>query len=147
MIHVYGPHGSGNRLNHRMIQASPLFTEPDDAWVWSLPARPKEIVLNTPKPDYCIVSVRDPVMTANSMLKEGMVRNMTQARGWVLEARQQVDDIVAAWDVPTLFVIYEDTLAFGAEFTIGRMAKFFDIPWWPFDEEIVDGNKKYYAAE
>jgi len=140
IIYVCGPHGSGNRLNGRIVQAG------DRAWVvrvFSLPGRFKH-----PPGDLNIISVRDREMTAQSMLKEGMVRTIEHARQWVDEARGQIVDWKAQHpDAVFRDVVYEETLSMGYAPLIARIANALDAPKWTYDEPIVDGNAKYKTGD
>lgn len=142
---VFGPHASGNNLNARIVRSAG-FTE-EGVWAWSVPGD-TTLAGNGISTQFYIVSHRDPTYTAKAMVAKHGAKDMAEALRWVHDARwftvefraQRPDDIF-------IDVNYEDTVAFGALFTIDLIAKRMGWTRWLFDEEIVDGNAKYQGAE
>ncbi len=141
-----GPHGSGNRLNTRMVEAyreaSGLTVKEWEVGVLSFPGLiPPMKGWN--KADFLVLSYRETEMTAQSMLKEGMVKNIEHAREWVETARGQVEEWSRVSMIPSVRIYYEDTVDNGCWWPIQKMAQMLGVKPWEYDERIYDGNAKY----
>lgn len=136
---VLGPHGSGNRLNGRMLRACP---EVSQAGALSFPGEMPPMK-GYDESDFFVWSIRGKHPTTQSMLKEGMVADIAKAEEWYEEACDQIAEFLHDTSKRWLPVVYENTVSFGSAHQIGRMAKALGVDPWPFDEAIVDGNAKY----
>jgi len=136
-ICVIGAHGSGNRLNARMLQAAPYDWEVE---VWSFPGGWAKAGSGF---DAYIHSRRDDEMVARSMLKEGMVPTLEKAREWTNEAVVEIIEGLIIRGGGWLPVWLETTIDEGAASTIRSMADFLMVEPWSFDEPIYDANAQY----
>lgn len=145
-ILVMGPHGSGNRLNNRMLEAYRAVDDiPVKDWEIGVLSFPGQIppVKGWDVADFLVLSYRGSEATAESMLKERMVKTIEHAREWVEEARGQVEEWSRMTMVPSVRIYYEDTVENGAWWAIEKMALMLGVEPWAFDERIYDGNAKY----
>ncbi len=141
-ICVAAPHGSGNRIMKRILDASPDL----DVKGFSLPADPgwmNNRAFVTP-PDLWVVIIRE--HAPYSRVLSGATDDLGVAfRDWLAGLEQLSVYLGDAWyersDVSLVW--YRDLVRLGAEPLIQAVADRFDIPLWEFDEPIRNEDLKY----